>query len=268
LRSFSLVVLSLFSAASAGRLAAEDVFRIGSTSAPIGSRRIPVEIGASNDKEIQGFSISIWYPTDSLAAVGATYAGTVVEPLAPEYFNTAFDAEAGNLVCAVLFEISAPFDLVSLPPSTVIRPVAVVLLDVFSEAAPGTVPLTLADSPAAHPIRNTFVDMGTTILPSVQDGTFTLVSTGPRFRRGYVNADLRADISDAIFLLEYVFRGGRSPTCKAAGDANGDQSLDVSDMIYLLGWIFMGRASPPAPFLDCGEDPETSLSCDVQAICG
>ncbi len=39
------------------------------------------------------------------------------------------------------------------------------------------------------------------------------------------------------------------------GDVNGDRTADISDPIAILDWLFLGAAPPPAPAARCGRDP-------------
>ena len=52
------------------------------------------------------------------------------------------------------------------------------------------------------------------------------------------------DISDAVWLIAYIFAGGPAPVPLLSGDANCDKSVDISDAVYLIAYIF---ASGPAP---------------------
>ena len=69
---------------------------------------------------------------------------------------------------------------------------------------------------------------------------------------GDVNADGARDISDAIYLLSYLFSGGPAPlplACEPAadfhnGDVNGSGSIEMSDAIFLLNWLFRGSRVP------------------------
>ncbi len=63
---------------------------------------------------------------------------------------------------------------------------------------------------------------------------------------GDANADGNVDISDAVFLIQYIFAGGPSPNPPATGDANCDASVDISDPVYLIQYIFSGGPAPCA----------------------
>lgn len=78
---------------------------------------------------------------------------------------------------------------------------------------------------------------------------------GPAFLRGDANADGLVDISDPVFTLEYLFRGGATPRCLSALDANDSSEVDISDAIYSLGFLFTGGPPPPNCFPVAGPDP-------------
>jgi hypothetical protein len=252
----------------AGALPGADILRVGEGSARPGQTHIPIALSASHDLPIQGFSVSLWFSPRDLAVSDVTYAGTVVEPLNPEYFNSVVDGTAGNVALAVILEISPPFELVSLPPDPAgMDTIAWVIFDVQPGAAAGPVALNLGNSPGLHPIRNVFTDLGSSIVPALEPGLFQVL---PRpFRRGLINGDGRIDISDAIFLFGYLFLGGAPPACMAAANINGDGRVDLSDAIWLLSWIFRGGSPPPEPFLQCGLGREEPLRapCEGAAVC-
>jgi hypothetical protein len=94
---------------------------------------------------------------------------------------------------------------------------------------------------------------------------------GTTFRRGDSNADAQLNITDGIFVLNYLFLGGPTPTCLEAANANDDPSLNITDGIYILNFLFLGGPSPAAPGPDaCGPDPVTSptdLTCEAYTKC-
>ncbi len=87
---------------------------------------------------------------------------------------------------------------------------------------------------------------------------------GGDFVRGDANSDSRVNISDPIYLLIYLFRGGQALACEASGDSNGDASVNISDANYLLNYLFAAGPEPGAPFPDCGPRPESeTLECET-----
>jgi len=92
---------------------------------------------------------------------------------------------------------------------------------------------------------------------------------GPRFVRGDANQDDAIDIADAIWLLSYVTGGGPAPRCLVAGDANGDGTLNLADGITAISYVVGIGPPPPAPFPECGfePDPPSGLGCADRPAC-
>ena len=65
---------------------------------------------------------------------------------------------------------------------------------------------------------------------------------------GDANGDAAVDISDAVYLIQFIFSGGTPPgDCGiqyGLGDANGDDVVDISDAVYLIQYIFVGGPCP------------------------
>jgi hypothetical protein len=55
---------------------------------------------------------------------------------------------------------------------------------------------------------------------------------------GDANADLEANVGDAVFLINHIFRSGPGPDCALEGDANGDCSINVGDAVFLISFCF------------------------------
>jgi hypothetical protein len=68
----------------------------------------------------------------------------------------------------------------------------------------------------------------------------------PPCRCGDANNDMGVDISDAVYLIAYIFSGGPAPNPVGAGDANCDSAVDISDAVYLIAFIFSGGPEPCA----------------------
>jgi hypothetical protein len=112
----------------------------------------------------------------------------------------------------------------------------------------------------------------------VGTGRSLIVPCSSPFHRGDANADGEANLTDVIFLLEYLFRGGDAPTCLEAAEVNEDGKLNLTDGVYLLLWLFRGGPEPAAPgppgtvgdLRPCGYDlfgSPGALGCDRYAPC-
>lgn len=70
------------------------------------------------------------------------------------------------------------------------------------------------------------------------------IQFGPAYLCGNANSDGAIDISDAVYLIAYIFSGGPAPSPLIAADANCDGAVDISDAVYLIAYIFSGGAAP------------------------
>ena len=75
--------------------------------------------------------------------------------------------------------------------------------------------------------------------------------------RGNVDMDPgdAIDISDLVYLVDYMFTGGPAPTCAeeanidgsccASGSSESLSDIDISDLVYLVDYMFNGGPEPP-----------------------
>jgi hypothetical protein len=68
--------------------------------------------------------------------------------------------------------------------------------------------------------------------------------SGPDYVCGDCNGDGTANISDAVYLIAYIFSGGPPPDPLLSGDANCDGTPNISDAVYLISYIFAGGPAP------------------------
>jgi hypothetical protein len=61
---------------------------------------------------------------------------------------------------------------------------------------------------------------------------------------GDANADGLTNVGDAVFLINYIFKGGREPVSLKIGDTNADCKLNVGDVVYMINYIFKGGPPP------------------------
>ena len=55
------------------------------------------------------------------------------------------------------------------------------------------------------------------------------------------------DISDLVYLINYMFLGGPAPVCLEEGNVDADQGgwIDIADLVYLINYSFLGGPAPP-----------------------
>ncbi|MGQ9590573.1 MAG: malectin domain-containing carbohydrate-binding protein, partial [Planctomycetota bacterium] len=93
---------------------------------------------------------------------------------------------------------------------------------------------------------------------------------GRQFRRSDADDSGVVNITDGIFILNYLFLGGPAPTCLETADANDDGGVNITDGIFVLNYLFLGGPAPPAPGPDaCGPDGAGSpdLGCTSYTKC-
>lgn len=64
------------------------------------------------------------------------------------------------------------------------------------------------------------------------------------FACGDANMNQLVDLSDAIYILNYLYKNGSQPVIFAAADVNLDMIVNVADAIYLLNYLFKEGPAP------------------------
>ena len=59
-----------------------------------------------------------------------------------------------------------------------------------------------------------------------------------------MNDDGTINVGDAVFLIDFVFKGGPAPNSIELGDANGDCNQNVGDAVFLITYVFKGGDPP------------------------
>ena len=87
------------------------------------------------------------------------------------------------------------------------------------------------------------------------------------FRRGDADNNGTVNVSDPIYISEWLFNGGPEPGCLNQADANNDNAINNTDVIYLINWLFSDGPAPPAPgpfATECSyDDSQYPLGCVV-----
>ncbi len=77
------------------------------------------------------------------------------------------------------------------------------------------------------------------LLPAV---CFDVVA--PNWVKGDANGDGKANISDCVFLIRYIFLGGDAPSPFQAGDVDCTGEINVSDVVKMINYIYSGGTEP------------------------
>jgi Dockerin type I domain len=72
---------------------------------------------------------------------------------------------------------------------------------------------------------------------------------------GDANADQSVNVSDAVWIINYVFIGGEAPNPYWSGDVNCDDSVNVSDAVWIINYTFVGGNNP------CDADGDDQPDC-------
>jgi hypothetical protein len=75
---------------------------------------------------------------------------------------------------------------------------------------------------------------------------FAIKYSVDQYTCGDANSDRSINISDAVYLIAYIFSGGLAPDPLSSGDANCDSAVNISDAVYLIAYIFSGGSAPCA----------------------
>jgi len=104
-------------------------------------------------------------------------------------------------------------------------------------------------------------------LPAAEILSFTYVGEGYCFIRGDCSGDGRISVSDAVWILRYLYGGSPSNSgCLKAADVDDSGKVELADSLRLLGFLFAGGAAPERPFPACGGDPTPDdLTCAAAA---
>jgi len=64
------------------------------------------------------------------------------------------------------------------------------------------------------------------------------------FRHGDDNWDGKVTVSDVVFEINYLFKGGPPPRPPEVGDVNCDHKHTISDVVYKVNYLFKGGPPP------------------------
>jgi len=232
--------------------------------------KVVVPVLLDNDQPLYGFSLSL--ATDpSLLKISSPYLDLEETPIADAGWSFGQTAEDGSSISwGVVMDVTAPFDVGKVVPAGQGVHIANVHVEVTATAS-GTAQIVFQNFPAnptANPpdpgAKNLLVgDQGNSEPFTTSPGTLTILDTSPSFIRGDANSSSKVDLSDAVFILNFLFLGGPAPLCRDSADADDKGDVNLTDAIYILAFLFQGGPAIPEPYPDPGPDTtEDSISCE------
>jgi hypothetical protein len=61
---------------------------------------------------------------------------------------------------------------------------------------------------------------------------------------GDANKSGGIDVDDAVYLINFIFSGGPSPSPMELGDVDCSGMIDIDDVVYLISFVFSGGNEP------------------------
>ncbi len=95
------------------------------------------------------------------------------------------------------------------------------------------------------------------------DGAGCPAQAGPTFKRGDSNVDGTTNITDVVFVLNFLFVGEGDLKCADAADTDDSGDLNLTDAVGLLNFLFTAGQEPAPPLEECGPDPteDENIEC-------
>ena len=236
--------------------------------ATTGDPPIPISVDgditclASNADPVQGWSFGVASDPSVLKVAEATIEGTATAALnggaGPDFLS--LNRFENGVTMAVVIDIEDAAN--TLPPANAHR-----LLRIRYEPGPDAVPgerypVRYTNTLGEPPVSVLFVVGGFEVVPETLPGWVELPAAFPLLvLRGDAQGDGEVTMTDAIFVLNWLFLGGRRPPCMEQADINGSRDVNLADGVYELQWEFIGGPPPPPPFPGCGPH-RAPLGCE------
>jgi hypothetical protein len=193
-----------------------------------------VSVYLDNDVDLASVSAGFHYNSDDIDVDSVSFVGSMLQPgvstlslLFPEehlvWLGGIGDIESqeGGLLANIY---------VSVPPLT---PNQVIDFDTSFVPRVG--------SPAF------MLDGGDKLIPPYVDcGDADLIIDIPPLKCGDADLNQLVNVSDAVYLINYIFGGGPAPLAEQTADVDCNGVVNISDAVYLISYIFGGGPEPCA----------------------
>ncbi|MBI4586957.1 MAG: VCBS repeat-containing protein [Planctomycetes bacterium] len=220
----------------------------------------------TNVDAIDAYTVAGTYNPQAIAISKFDLAGTVTEPVVPEFVVDKIQDQDGYFIYSAIFDFMPPFTLKKIFPTNDQSLVRFVF-DVPPDAALGDTTVELKNQVGDPPLDNVFVKDGFSVFPDLFSGKISIQNPPPPpqevFIRGDVNMSHKVDLADYISLVTYIYKDGTPPACLDTADIDDNGRLEFVDLVVLLDYIFRGKIAPKPPFPLPGPDPtDDQVTCE------
>ena len=195
------------------------------------SNRVEVVINITNNVPVKQIILPVEY-SGTLDLEFVSYHTTGCRTESYSGIELTVDTASKTLVFDIKSQLEAPEYL---PAGS--GPVVVIVYKVVAWTA-GATTIALDGYDTTYP---KFTGDGFDYTPEVINGIVTI-----SYLCGDANGDGGVNVADAVFIINYVFKGGAAPQPVEAGDANYDGQTNVADAVYLINYVFKGGSAPCA----------------------
>ncbi|HVR76495.1 MAG TPA: hypothetical protein VMT52_19355 [Planctomycetota bacterium] len=224
-------------------------FNLGMGAGVPGNTGISIPVTLSNEVGISALTMVFTYSPEQVRIDEIiTEENTLLSAQSAEYIIAEFHNNEGVAFIAALKDFATPFSFVTGEspnlPAGQDQLVATIKCGVVVSADQGFAPIQFQDGvripnqnlppdpPESIPEVHNLVMLGdSAVRPVLTEGG------GVEIRRGFIRGDATkddgVDISDPVFILQYIVMGAAVPPCQDSADANHDTRRGISDSIWL-----------------------------------
>jgi hypothetical protein len=221
-----------------GDIPEKDTIRVESVTVEPG-QQVEIPVSLHNITEVAAFSIPLKFDPTVLTCDSISYTGTRVDYI--NVVTSSIDSINGQILLGMVVFVED-----NLPPGDGI------IARMFMSIDPDAVEqVSTIDSLFFPPSGDYGIfDPSSSLIKPEFIKSNVFISLAPE---GDANGSGTVDVGDAVYLVNYCFKGQRPPIPDRAGDANTDDNVNVGDVVYLINHIF--RNGPPP-----NGKPKTSMS--------
>jgi hypothetical protein len=207
---------------------------------------VAIPVYLRSDTALQGFSCGFQFDSDDIEITSVDITGSVIDPTWGGFYFNAYSFSSADYGRVNIGWCENPPFVTPMPAQD-----SGLLFMMWAQIPIGTAAQTVDFDTISSFITNPPIEFilspvgGGVIKPAYIDcGADDLLIIVDITICGDANGDLNVNVSDAVFIINYVFVGGDPPSPLACGDANEDCSVGVSDAVWIINYVFVGGPPP------------------------